>query len=172
MSEVSSILPLAMRSPDDRWLIRPVVMADVTALRATLWAHRSETRSREIIRRVAHAQSRKQGVGVVVCAPDRPQLLAYGQYLNWANCAEISDLIVLENMRSQGIGTAMIQHLVRVAAENKVRCIEIGVATSNPRARALYNKLGFEEKYTRMLDVGNGVEPVIYLSLAIDASLK
>ena len=45
--------------------------------------------------------------------------------------------------------------------------VEIGVALSNPRAMALYQRLGFVEDRVINLDLGSGAEPVMYLKIAL-----
>lgn len=167
MSQKSTTFPIALEPSSSEWHIRPVQLADVVALHETFWSDRSETRCLDKIRRVLQARSQRRGLGIVVRAPEDDTLLAYGQYLAWTRCAEISDLIVRETQRGQGIGTAMIQHLTHTALASGTRCIEIGAACSNPRALALYRRLGFEDKQTVTLDVGQGVEPIIYLGLEV-----
>jgi len=91
------------------------------------------------------------------------QAIAYGQVTRWPHCAEISDLIVASGQREQGIGSSLIAALIDVAHGWKTPQVEIGVALSNPRALALYQRLGFKPDRTLDLDLGHGYEPVLYL---------
>src|SRR5262245_537898 len=61
------------------------------------------------------------------------------------DCPEIFMLGVPEALRSQGIGRALIARLEKVAAARGKRCIGLGVAVTNPRARSLYERLGYRE---------------------------
>ncbi len=93
------------------------------------------------------------------------QLVGFGQLAQWGRRGEIADLIIRPEWRDQGIGTALINRLIQIAREQGFTEIEIGVAESNIRALGLYLRLGFEEKRRLLLDVGRGLENVIYLAL-------
>jgi GNAT superfamily N-acetyltransferase len=61
-------------------------------------------------------------------------------------CPEISALDVWPaRMRSRGIGTALIAAAERRATSREIGEIGLGVADDNPRAAALYLRLGFTE---------------------------
>lgn len=65
--------------------------------------------------------------------------------------AYIDELSISPDRRSQGLGTAAIQAvLTRAATEGWVR-IALEVNDDNPRARALYTRLGFEVEARRTL---------------------
>ena len=74
-----------------------------------------------------------------------------------------SDLVVNARFRGQGIGTAIIQFLTEAAHDLNATMVEIGVALSNTRALALYRRLGFRDRRTIQVDLGQGPEPVLYL---------
>lgn len=167
MTVDSSTQVLALQTPDIPHIIRPVCRADSKALRRNCWSHRSMTRTQEQLKRITKTQSNHRGLGIVIEALHSPGIIAYGQIMMLTACYEISDLIVVEAYRSQGIGTAMIQYLIGAFRYSQMRRIEIGVAASNPRALALYQRLGFVEAYELELNLGNGREPVIYLSLTL-----
>jgi GNAT superfamily N-acetyltransferase len=68
-------------------------------------------------------------------------------------CPELNALGVWpEHIRSQGTGTALIAEGERRAAGLGFRQIGLGVADDNPRAAALYLRLGFHETNCRYLD--------------------
>lgn len=50
---------------------------------------------------------------------------------------------VLPPLQSLGIGSAMVRRAEAIARERGFRVTEIGAETSNPRARALYERLGY-----------------------------
>lgn len=60
--------------------------------------------------------------------------------LSWGNF-HIVEVFVKEDMRGQGIGTKLMQHAIAVAKKDGAKFVSI--KTSNPTAKALYEKLGF-----------------------------
>jgi ribosomal protein S18 acetylase RimI-like enzyme len=98
--------------------------------------------------------------------------IGYGQLSRWGSRVEICNLIVAEGWRGQGAGTALIQWLIVLAQEKKFPLVEIGAAESNPRALELYRRLGFRVDRSLTLDVGNGPEPVFYLSLDLHSVVR
>ncbi|MDO0931532.1 GNAT family N-acetyltransferase [Streptomyces sp. DG2A-72] len=59
-------------------------------------------------------------------------------------CPEIGALGVSEELRSQGIGTALIHAAEERVRERGITVVGIGVAKDNPRAAALYTRLGYQ----------------------------
>jgi len=51
---------------------------------------------------------------------------------------------VAATLRSQGIGTRLMDAAARLACESGAQEIELGVEDGNPRARQLYERLGYE----------------------------
>lgn len=154
---------LALQSPDPAFKIRAVRFEDAPALYDDCWSHRSMTGCKERLRRILDIMEQKRGLGVVV--EEGKRVLGYGQIVSWRNNAEISDLMVSEKQRSKGIGTAMIQFLIQSIAKPSLEAIEIGAASNNPRALALYRRLGFVDSHKRQLNLGQGSEEVLYLRL-------
>jgi GNAT superfamily N-acetyltransferase len=68
-------------------------------------------------------------------------------------CPEINALDVWpERLRSRGIGTALIAEAEHRAVGRGLGSIGLGVADDNPRAAALYLRLGFGETGCRYVD--------------------
>ena len=156
--------PLAVQPPNPNITIRPVRLSDLEPLRVMLWPERSPDTIYRLVMRVREAARQGRGLGVVAAgAPG--QVMGYGQFMLWPRCGEISDLIVTPTLRGQGIGTALIQYLVRAAREMHAECVDIGAAMSNPGAIALYRRLGFRDSYTQHFDLGNGEEDILYLRI-------
>ena len=65
--------------------------------------------------------------------------------------------------RGQGIGSALIDSLIDIARQHGIDAVQIGAAISNPRALELYRRLGFQDWRRQMMDVGQGLELVIFL---------
>lgn len=157
----------ALQVPDPHIRIRPVRIADVPTLQRDFWPERNQASIQLLVSRAQQIAHQGRGFGIVAIHTERENLIGYGQLTLWPRGAEISDLFVTADCRGQGIGTTMIQYLVRAAREMHVPLIEIGAAHSNPNALALYRNLGFVDDYTLMLDLGNGPEPVTYLRLEV-----
>ena len=47
------------------------------------------------------------------------------------------------DFRGTGLGTALIQHALTWGRDHGIEMVRLGVLDSNPRARALYERLGF-----------------------------
>ena len=156
--------PLALTPPQCNSTIRPVQRDDVTAL-CLLWPHRSELDVLWLVKRAQQQARQERGLGVIITDEKSGAVVGYGQVTLWHQAAEIADLSIIESHRSQGLGTALVQHLVQVAIQMVAKRIEIGAALNNTRALALYHRLGFQNHRTVVIDLGHGVEPVVYLSL-------
>lgn len=63
--------------------------------------------------------------------------------------AYIGHVAVAPDSRGQGVGRAVLQHLLQKTAEDGYARAALDVADSNPRARALYEGLGFSVVATR-----------------------
>lgn len=157
--------PSALQKPDSDISVRPVVMHDALHLQQSIWQDRSLETIEEFLNRVSKSNEQHRGLGVVIQHETSSSILAYGQVTYWGTTAEISDLLVHPAHRSCGYGTAMIQYLTRQIYEHGIPSAEIGVAQSNPRALNLYRRLGFQDSYHLELDLGAGVEAVVYLRL-------
>jgi ribosomal protein S18 acetylase RimI-like enzyme len=146
--------------------LRPVLPQDAQDLQAVCWPERSIEAVRELLERVDGLANRKRAMGVV--AYNDLGLLGYGQLTVWPRTTEISDLIVAPNSRNSGIGTAIIEYLIEQVRSLRMSEVEIGVALNNPRALALYQRLGFAEDRIITLDLGQGPEPVMYLTMRLN----
>lgn len=93
------------------------------------------------------------GRGFCLIAQTQSGLVGSGQMILYPNGAELANLIVVPAWRSQGIGTGIIGVLTAVAHHLHLTCLEIGVQNDNPRAQALYERLGFTPD--RPLDLPN-----------------
>lgn len=58
-------------------------------------------------------------------------------------------------LRSRGIGARLVAHLLTLAARPRCRIAVLDVAAGNPRAQALYQRLGFAETAARVSRLGN-----------------
>lgn len=61
----------------------------------------------------------------------------------------IAHLDILAAYRGKGIGTMLINHFLSNATQLKRRSVELDVAVNNPRAKKLYEEMGFLYDHTR-----------------------
>ena len=59
----------------------------------------------------------------------------------------ISDLVVLERFRAQGLGTKLLEEAESFARANDVNWLRIGVLAGNKAADKLYSSMGFSSLY-------------------------
>jgi GNAT superfamily N-acetyltransferase len=156
--------PLALQTPPTSIPMRPVRATDTDRLRANCWPNRTFLTIYNLVTRTIRNAADGRGLGLVVVGEDDVPL-AYGQYTVWPTCTEISDLVVTEPLRGHGVGTALIQTLVKRAWASGTSAFEIGVAMDNSRAAALYRRLGFEDSHTVLMDLDRGKEKILFLRL-------
>lgn len=145
--------------------VRPVTLEDAAMLQSACYPYSSIDAVRELIHRALDLARRGRGVGMV--AVNETGILGYGQLTLWPRAAEISDLNVTEALRSRGIGSALVQTLLEKCRLLHIAKVEIGAALSNPRAIALYRRLGFRDDRIIDLDLGDGIQPVMYLVMQL-----
>ncbi|MEO0564936.1 MAG: GNAT family N-acetyltransferase [Chloroflexota bacterium] len=160
-------LPLALHPPDPAIAIRPAKLDDLEALMDCCWTDRRRDVGLWLLERAIRNRRDGRGAGVVVLG-SAAQPIGYGQLTLWPRCAEISDLVIAPPYRDQGYGTALVQHLMAEAVRLKASCVEIGAAVSNPRATALYHRLGFVDNRTIQMNLGGpSREPVVYMTIQL-----
>jgi ribosomal protein S18 acetylase RimI-like enzyme len=119
--------------------IREIVEADLAGFHDWYGPDRDESfrrsferhRHGEVVYLVAHVRGRPVGhLGVdLVRVRDAAHLWQFG---------------VLPQLQSHGIGTAMVAEAEDAASVRGFSIAEIGAETDNPRARALYERLGYK----------------------------
>jgi ribosomal protein S18 acetylase RimI-like enzyme len=149
-------------------LIRPAQRVDAEQLQQTCWPNRALDGITDLLARAEKLAQTRRGLGIV--GIQNGIACAYGMLTLWPRTAEISDLIVAASCRGQGIGSQIIMSLTEAARNLNVSVLEIGVALSNPRALALYRRLGFTDHHTIRLDLGSGIESVLYLYKSLETT--
>ena len=71
-----------------------------------------------------------------------------------SGCAHVEDLFVMPEHRSQGIGTRILAHGERLAVERGFGQLGLAVGIDNPRARALYERLGYADTGFGVFEIG------------------
>ena len=71
-----------------------------------------------------------------------------------SGCAHVEDLFVMPKCRSQGIGARILAHAERLSTERGFKQIGLAVGIDNPRARALYERLGYVDTGFGAFEIG------------------
>jgi ribosomal protein S18 acetylase RimI-like enzyme len=145
--------------------LRPIEFSDASAVQQGLWCDISPMDAEVRLRMLAEQSGRKRAWGIVAEADG--EIIGFGQLSRWGWRGEICNLIVREGWRSQGIGAALIHCLIDIARTHYLHDVEIGGALSNPRALALYRRLGFQEERRLCLELDGRPEPVVYLVMPL-----
>lgn len=142
--------------------------ADAPALQRACWPEWPEAAVRDFLERLNASAARGRGYPAAALCEGTP--IGFGQLTLWRDAAEIGDLIVASAWRSQGVGTALIAHLLDKARAWGLSRVEIGAAMSNPRALALYQRLGFAPQRVIDIQLNGGLpEPVMYLAMPLES---
>jgi ribosomal protein S18 acetylase RimI-like enzyme len=150
--------------------IRPVEPGDAPALQVNCWPAQLEAAVSVFISDVLRRTSHDLAWGVVALRDGIA--IGYGQIARWARVGEISDLIVAEAWRSQGIGTAIVEHLLDLARQKGMQQVEIGAHLANEGALRLYRRLGFVDQRQVTMLLAGGPQTVIMLSLDLNSLSK
>lgn len=83
--------------------------------------------------------------------------------------SELPDIVVSESYRGRGIGKLLLDASLRELSLRGVDTVFLEVRVSNERARALYEKMGFEEIGRRKYFYSDPIEDAICMRLEIDS---
>ena len=131
--------------------IRPLQENDIKALGDQFfpWSTREET----IAKWARYLDEQKKGVRMACLAEQKGKIVGYGHllpnseypYFKQNKIPEINDVWVYEESRKQGIGSSLIRHLEKLAAEQGYKQVGIGVGLYRDygSAQKLYSRLGF-----------------------------
>lgn len=146
---------------------RPALPEDAAQIQASCLTGQPVELVRELLQRCQKAALNRRGLGLVAVLPDGG-VIGFGQLTLWPRAAEISDLTVSVAWRGRGVGTALIARLTQAAREMHAGAIEIGVSLRNQSALRLYRRIGFQDGRILTLDLGDGLEPVMYMGMPLD----
>jgi ribosomal protein S18 acetylase RimI-like enzyme len=86
-------------------------------------------------------------VGLILATHHRSEVKRWKQKRNFVY---LDELVVTENYRGRGIASLLIQSLTEWSKRRGADCIDLHVWQANTKAKALYQKLGFNEKQLLM----------------------
>ncbi len=84
-----------------------------------------------------------------VLCDDDGDIAGYGGVTVNVDTADIDNIAVAENYRRSGVGSAILEELVKVAAERGAEKVFLEVRVSNSQALLLYLRHGFKGVYAR-----------------------
>jgi RimJ/RimL family protein N-acetyltransferase len=122
---------------------RLVQEEDRRPLHRTCYSDYNALKFRDLFNHLLRRQEQEHCFWLVITADDN--IIGNGQLVIYSTSAECANLFVIPEYRGQGIGTALIELLTAVARHLNITNLEIGVSIDNPRAQALYQRLGFQE---------------------------
>jgi len=86
---------------------------------------------------------------VALVADDAGVVVGFLVALSLVDEWEVESVVVDAGARRQGIGTALLRDLVRLAVRDRAEAIVLEARESNHAARQLYEKIGFEQEAMR-----------------------
>ncbi len=108
------------------------------------------------------------GGGLYVAAAMRgDELAGYAEIRIIAGEAQVYNIAVAPEFRSEGIGEALLRHMIEKAEETGCSVVNLEVMDGNEAAMELYNKLGFREVGRRRGYYAKGSRDAVLMDLAL-----
>ena len=96
-----------------------------------------------------------------VLAEDGGEIVGYGGITVTFDTADIANVAVTEAFRRSGVGSAVLEELLKIAKQGGAKKIFLEVRVSNATAMALYLKYGFKGVYARTRYYSNGEDCLV-----------
>lgn len=112
----------------------------------------------------------KAGHQAWVMTDDEQNIVSFTVVQKVVDELHLLNLCVLRQQQGQGLGTAMLNHVIQHAKQLASILIVLEVRRSNTKAQALYNKVGFNEMSVRRdyYPAEQGREDAILMGLDLD----
>ena len=117
--------------------VRPMTYDDLTDVAALEAALQPRPWSEQVFRDELEAENRTY---LIAGSPDG--IVGFAGAMVIGDEAHITNLLVAESSRREGIGRKMLVALIELAADQGARHLTLEVRTANEAARALYAQLG------------------------------
>ena len=101
-------------------------------------------------------------VAVAECDGERT---GYGEIRTVAGEAQVYNIAIAPEYRREGIGEALLRHLISKAEDDGCMLVTLEVRSSNEAAMALYTRLGFREVGRRKGYYAKGGEDAVLMDL-------
>ncbi|WP_030549177.1 N-acetyltransferase [Streptomyces albus] len=135
---------ITQHGPADATVVMPVSVRDLLPrdLPACAWSG-SATHLRHVERELARAAAGEADYLAVTTAVDLPVAIGGVNYQAAEAAGTLWQLAVLPALRSCGLGTLLIRAAEQRIRDRGLRRAELAVEENNPRAQALYERLGY-----------------------------
>lgn len=96
-----------------------------------------------------------------VLAEEDGEIVGYGGITHAVDSADVDNIAVVEHYRNSGIGTAVLNELLKYAEKKGAKKVFLEVRVSNSVAMALYIKCGFKGVYARTRYYSDGEDCLV-----------
>ncbi len=96
-----------------------------------------------------------------VVAVDGGEIIGYGGITLAVDTADVDNVAVSEPYRNSGVGTAIINELIKIAAQGGAKKLFLEVRVSNSVAMEMYIKNGFKGVYARTRYYSDGEDCLV-----------
>ena len=154
-------------SPDGgRFFIRRMKEEDLTAVRAIEVLSFTNPWSDSTF--LGEIQNTPVSFPMVVVQKPADKVVGYVIYWHIREDVQVNNLAVHPDLRGQGIGEALMRHVIEKVRKNGATFMTLEVRLSNAAAVRLYQKLGFEILGTRKNYYTNPEEDAYLMGLVLD----
>lgn len=135
--------------------IRLATTADIAQLTELKKPQKEEHRKKFFQNQIKRLQEMEEGKVIYLVGEEDGKIIAHlllqlQGIPTEAGCPNINDLYVSEDVRSKGYGSELLQKAEEIAKEKGFTKISLAVnPTLNPRAKTLYEKLGYQQTDTK-----------------------
>lgn len=92
---------------------------------------------------------------------DNNEICGFAGFKQILDSADIMNIVVKKNKRNNGIGTLLLENLVKIASEKHIKTLTLEVSVNNIYAIKLYQNLGFKNVGIRKGYYRNGDDAII-----------
>ena len=92
-----------------------------------------------------HYEMRENQYAHYIVAEDESGIIGFCGMWLVIDAAQITNVAVVESVRGQGVGEALMREAIRIAQEAKMDMMSLEVRVTNSVAQNLYRKLGFQD---------------------------
>lgn len=96
-----------------------------------------------------------------VLVEDGGEIVGYGGITVVADTADFENVAVTEPYRRSGVGTAIVEELIKIAQDSGAKKVFLEVRVSNVAAMCLYLKNGFKGVYARTRYYPDGEDALV-----------
>ena len=103
-----------------------------------------------------------------VAVTDNGEIVGYGGMWHVVDEGQITNIAVKKNCRGEGVGSKLLESLIKWAKNNEILVIQLELREGNAAAFGLYKKYGFSVVGKRKDYYKNPTEDAILMDLAVN----